>query len=64
MELGNWRVVISATETVDGSSASLSCIEKAMDPLCSIGWAELWQGVGSIDLKLRVALLVSVWLPV
>lgn len=49
-----WRVVISETETMDGSSASLSCIEKAMVPLCSMGWAELWQGEGSIDLNLIV----------
>jgi hypothetical protein len=47
---------------MDGSSASVSCIEKATVPLCSIGWAELWHGVGSIDLKLWEVLLAGVYL--
>ena len=48
-----WRAVISDTVTVLGDSDSVSCIEKATEPLCSRGWAEAWHGVGSIDLKLQ-----------
>jgi hypothetical protein len=46
-------VVISPTVAVLGDSLSLSRMEKAIVEACSCGCAEAWQGVGSMDLKLR-----------
>jgi len=34
-------------------SDSVSCIEKPIVDSCFWGWAEAWQGVGSMDSKLR-----------
>ena len=43
------RVEISETVTVFSSSDWVSRIEKAIVESCSRGWADWWQGVGSID---------------
>lgn len=43
---------MSEIETVLVSFDSVSCIWKAIVESCSLGWAEAWQAVGSIDLKL------------
>ena len=48
-----WRLAISETVTVVASSDSVSCIENATVLSCFMGCAEAWQGVGSIESKLK-----------